>query len=177
MEHIESPKSITFELMGLTNQLRKNADAITATHGGHKFSGMHCFILSFIYDERAKGIEVYQRDIEKEFYISRSTTSGILSLMEERGLITRCSVSQDARLKSLVPTEHGEALIGQIRSDLNHINDILDSALTPEEQQQMRHLLSKLWDAMDDVAESVGVVPMVRTVTPRPPIHLAAEEV
>lgn len=49
--------------------------------------------------------DVYQKDIEKEFSIRRSSISKMLRNMEERGLIVRESVKEDARLKKLVLTE------------------------------------------------------------------------
>ena len=57
--------------------------------------------------------DLYQRDIEEEFRIRRSTASGILKLMEKNGFIyrksvARDSVARDARLKQIVPTEKAE---------------------------------------------------------------------
>lgn len=155
-------KVISVELMGLTNQLRRNADAITARHGGAKFTGMQSFVLSYIYDRQEQGIDVFQRDVEKEFYISRSTASGILSLMEKNGLIQRCSVPQDARLKKLVPTESAAQIIHSIRADLDWMDATVDSALTAEEQEQMHVLVEKLWGAMEEVSRSIGLEPVNR---------------
>ena len=160
---------ISVEMMGLTNQLRRNADAITARYGGARFTGMQSFILSYIYDCGEEGQDVFQRDVEKEFYISRSTASGILSLMEKNGLIRRCSVPQDARLKKLVPTEKGAQIINAIRTDLDGMDDAVYNALTPEEQEQMHIFLEKLWQAMEEVSRSLGLEPVNRD-RKRPPI-------
>ena len=48
---------------------------------------------------------VFQRDVERVFSLSRSTATGILQLMEKKGIIRRESVASDARLKSLVPDQ------------------------------------------------------------------------
>ena len=45
--------------------------------------------------------EIYQKDIEQEFKVSRATASNMLQLMERKGLIVRESVSCDARLKKI----------------------------------------------------------------------------
>lgn len=58
--------------------------------------------------------DLYQKDIEEEFQIRKSTATGILKLMEKNGYIYRESVKQDARLKRIVPTEKAK----QIRSVL-----------------------------------------------------------
>ena len=48
---------------------------------------MQGWIIDYIYD---RGNDpVFQRDIEKEFTIRRSTATELLKLMEKNGLITR----------------------------------------------------------------------------------------
>ena len=49
--------------------------------------------------------DIYQKDIEKEFQIRRSTATGILQLLEKNGFVIRETVEWDARLKKLVPTD------------------------------------------------------------------------
>ena len=66
---------------------------------------MHDWIMSYLYWHKNEA--VYQRDIEREFSITRSTVTNILQLMERKGYIERQSVPQDARLKRLILTEEG----------------------------------------------------------------------
>lgn len=54
--------------------------------------------------------DIYQKDVEKEFGITRSTASRVLVLMEEKGLVKRLSVEHDARLKKLILTEKSERM-------------------------------------------------------------------
>ena len=49
--------------------------------------------------------EVFQRDIEHEFEIQRSTTTVLLQRMEKKGLIERYTSSKDARQKAVVLTD------------------------------------------------------------------------
>ena len=42
---------------------------------------------------------MFQRDVEQVFSLSRSTATGILQQLEEKGLLRRESVPSDARLK------------------------------------------------------------------------------
>lgn len=53
---------------------------------------------------------VYQKDIEEEFQIRKSTASGMLQLLEKNGFILRESEKKDARLKRILPTKKAEAL-------------------------------------------------------------------
>ena len=78
---------------------------------------------------------VFQRDIEREFSITRSTVTNILQLMERKGYIQRLSVPQDARLKQLVLTEEG-------------IQRHEKTLLTEEENAELLRLLNKLREAL-----------------------------
>ena len=49
--------------------------------------------------------EVFQRDIEHEFEIQRSTTTVLLQRMEKKGLIERHTSSKDDRQKAVVLTD------------------------------------------------------------------------
>lgn len=77
---------------------------------------MHSWILGFLYDNEER--DIFQKDIETEFSIARSTVTCIVKLMEKKGYIKRESVEQDARLKKLVLTETGRKI-----HEL-HMNDI-----------------------------------------------------
>ena len=60
---------------------------------------MNMWVSDFLYDNRDK--ELYQKDVEKEFFINRATASKMLSLMEEKRLIRRTESANDARLKRI----------------------------------------------------------------------------
>ena len=62
--------------------------------------------------------ELYQKDIEEEFQIRKSTATGMLQLLEKNGFIVRESEKKDARLKRIRPTPKAEALRPSI---LEHI--------------------------------------------------------
>lgn len=62
------------------------------------FGASNGYIISYLCENEDKNI--FQRDIEREFDLSRSTVSTILKELEKEGLIERKSVIIDARLKS-----------------------------------------------------------------------------
>ena len=81
--------------------------------------------------------EVYQKDIEEEFRIRKSTATGILQLMEKNGFISRESSKKDARLKRIVPTPKAEALRPEI---LEHIRDTEKQADTRDRSGRCKDL-------------------------------------
>ena len=87
---------------------------------------------------------MFQRDIEREFSITRSTVTNILQLMERKGYIERQSVPQDARLKRLVLTEKGACIHEKTMQSLHQTDEFVESLLTPEENAELLRLLNKL---------------------------------
>ena len=89
-----------------------------------------------------------QRDIEREFSITRSTVTNILQLMERKGYIQRQSVPQDARLKQLVLTEEGIRFHEKTMLCFHQTDDYVAGLLTPEENAELMRLLNKLREAL-----------------------------
>ena len=61
----------------------------------YDLTGNQMAVIDFITNHVAQ--EVFQRDIEHEFEIQRSTTTVLLQRMEKKGLIERHTSSKDAR--------------------------------------------------------------------------------
>ena len=69
--------------------------------------------------------EIYQKDIEKNFVVRRSTASGIIDTMEKNGMLKRQDSTLDLRTKRIVLTdkyidrmEFLESLIEKFQNDL-----------------------------------------------------------
>ncbi|WP_085832349.1 MarR family winged helix-turn-helix transcriptional regulator [Clostridium merdae] len=92
------------ELRSLNNLIRRYIEFSAPRNEIDTVTGNNGWIIGFI-AERSKQQEVYQRDIEEYFTITRSTASRVLSLMEQKGLIERHPVAQDARLKKIILTQ------------------------------------------------------------------------
>ena len=86
-------------------------------------TGSQRHIMKFIL-LRTLHTDVYQKDIEEEFRIRKSTVTGILKLLEKNGFIRRESVPQDARLKRIVPTARAESLRPQILEQLGRTEEL-----------------------------------------------------
>ena len=105
MLKVEYRDHIGFENKRLENEIHSRMTAYRAAMGGEELTMMQSWIIRFLYEHSEE--DIYQRDIEAEFSIARSTATGILKLMEKRGYIRRVSVERDARLKQLELTEVG----------------------------------------------------------------------
>ena len=110
----------------LFHKLRKYNNANMQSLG---ITGVQSRVMHYILVKCVEG-PVFQRDVERAFGLSRSTATGILQLMEKNGLILRESVHNDARLKSLVPTEKAAHLNAQIGASLRQTEQRLTRGLS-----------------------------------------------
>ena len=88
--------------------------------------------------------DIYQKDIEKEFKIRRSTASGILQLLEKNGFVTRENVEWDARLKKLVPTEKAEGVRDEILSNIRYMEKILRQGISNQDMEICMKVLEQM---------------------------------
>lgn len=77
--------------------------------------------------------ELFQRDIEQEFYIQRSTATITLQRMEKKGLILRTPSTLDARQKSVYLTDKARALEEKISIYMLHQQQAIEENFTTEE--------------------------------------------
>ena len=102
----------------LNHQLKRNQKPEEAVEDD-ELTPMQRHILNYILLETLYR-DIYQKNLEEEFQVRKSTVSGILKLIEKNGFIYRESVKEDARLKRILPTKKAEALRPSI---LEHIHE------------------------------------------------------
>lgn len=99
-------------------------------------------IIGYLWHNR--DTDIYQRDIEREFGIRRSTATRLLQLMESNGLVVREQVMSDARLKKIVLTQKAVEMEKEIHTVIDSFEEDLAKAFTPEEEKEFRRLVAKL---------------------------------
>jgi DNA-binding MarR family transcriptional regulator len=112
----------------LSHKLKKRMNAKVQSLG---LTGVQSRIMHYIIVKCADG-QVFQRDVEKAFGMSRSTATGILQLMEKNCLIQRENVASDARLKSLIPTQKAAHLDEEIGKLIQQIEQQLTNGISDE---------------------------------------------
>ena len=73
------------ELYQLNNAMRKFFDRSSVKKELESVSGTHGWVIAYLANHENE--DVYQRDLEREFGITRSTTSKMIALMEKNGLV------------------------------------------------------------------------------------------
>ncbi len=135
-------KFISTQLRGLSHRIhrffenspnKKEIDSITGTHG---------WIIAFLSCKR--GEDVFQKDVEREFDVTRSTASKVIDLMEQKGLVRREKVSRDARLRKIVLTQKAEALSKLFESDRNLLEETLTDGFSEEEKEKLCEFIARM---------------------------------
>ena len=142
----ENDRFIGREIGKLSNCMKRAAHKnckdgdITAANG---------WLIMYIYEHSDE--DVFQKDIEYEFSIRRSTSSGIISLMEKKGYIERVSVEHDARLKKLVLTDKALQLCDTIHANTTEFEKTLKKGISDEELEIFYTVIDKIISNMNNI--------------------------
>ena len=153
--------AISHRLRVLVNLLNRRSEAMIQEALGREITPMQGRIIGYLGLHRDQ--DIFQRDIESAFSITRSTASKTLTLMEENGLIRRSGVSGDARLKKIEPTDKALGMLSRFDEQMIRCERLLCTGLTEEERATLTALLQKL---QGNVAPSRKGVPPAPAAVP-----------
>ncbi len=150
---MEKEKRISFLLRVIHNQIRdiihKNAPRFDK---GPK-SQLQGGILGYLFDH--DGQPVYQKDLEKEFRISRATATNTLQVMERDGLVIRQAMDKDARLKRIRLTQEAYANHQIIDNHMKMLDERMLQGLTDTEKAELFRLLRGVLGNLEEYAEEL----------------------
>ena len=135
-------KEVGHEIHVLCNMIGRKIDEEKRQRNIADVSPVQIWVVRYLHEH--KGEEICQRDLERDFNVTRSTVTGILQIMEKKGYILRVSVPTDARLKKILLTEKGEKLYYTVRDHIHETETFLVKGMTEEEVEQLLFLLGKI---------------------------------
>ena len=103
---------------------------------------MQTRVICFLYQNRDR--DIFQKDIEKEFSVRRATVSVLLRTMELKQLVTRESVSSDARLKKVVLTAKSENIAQIAQEEVARFEKMLQEDIPPEDMAAFYRVTDKI---------------------------------
>ena len=130
----------------LSKRIRRRVDKEAALYG---LTGVQVRIIIFISKKSGKR-DIFQRDIEEELDIRRSSVTSVLQLMESNGYITRESVAEDARLKKLILTQKGMEIYKKVFGFIIKFEESLCEELTDEEFTIFINLIDRISNKIAD---------------------------
>ncbi|MBE6750466.1 MAG: MarR family transcriptional regulator [Ruminococcaceae bacterium] len=141
-------KDIGFTVRRLSNLIKRDVEKSRARLGLDPIKGINGWAIAYLYENRDK--DIFQKDFEEKFSIRRSTASNILKTMEQKELIERVSVKEDARLKKIVLTEKAIELHKRITQEINAREKRLREGISQEELGTFFKVMQKLSANMED---------------------------
>lgn len=141
---MEHEKKIGIQIRNTNNIIRRVVTNQPTSKLMDKLTGTNTWLLAYIGEQTDKGIDVFQRDIEENFGITRSCVSKVITLMEQKGFIERKEVEHDARLKKLVLTEEAAKYAAKIREDSIEMEKKITAGFSDEEKDKLLEFLDRI---------------------------------
>lgn len=92
--------------------------------------------------------EISLKELEKLLHVAQSTTAGIISRLEQKGLVTGFGDSSDKRIKLVQMTPLGEKYCREAEQNMKEAEESLLSGLTETERIVFNSLLQKVRDTL-----------------------------
>lgn len=137
---MDREEHIAREVTIFANRIHRKISREASQYG---VTGIQSRILGFIYYKSDKK-DIFQRDIEEEFDIRRSSVTSVLQLMETNGYIKRISVAEDGRLKKIVLTQKGLEIQKNVYEFIVKFEQSLSDELSDDEFRILINLVKRL---------------------------------
>ena len=145
--NMPEPNKIGKIIRELNSAFKRNFIACGTAAQLDEVTLMHGWIMGYLAHNQGKA--VYQKTIESDFGIKRSTVTTILQLMEKKGYIRREAVEGDARLKRIFLTEQGKETAARTRMMIDHMEDSMLEGIEEDELEIFRRVAQKLLSNMN----------------------------
>lgn len=139
---MEKRKHVGFVMKKLDNEIHSRMTAMRVESGGEDLTLMQCWIIRYLYERQEE--DIFQKNIEADFSIARSTATGILQLMERKGYIQRISIERDARLKKVILTQKGIEQEETTRRNIQRMESMLIEGIPEEELDVFYRVIEKM---------------------------------
>ncbi|XTR38156.1 MarR family winged helix-turn-helix transcriptional regulator [Paraclostridium tenue] len=123
--------------------ISRNMDASVISAIDDNLTVSQAYVIDFISNE-GKDKEIFQKDLEREFDLKRSSISLMLNNMEKSDLIERVPVTEDARLKKIILTQKSIKIYEKISTAIDSIENKLSENITQEEIKVFQSVLDKI---------------------------------
>ena len=134
-------------IMNTAHKIKFSLNSIFEQAG---LTGLQARILGFVRFNSENGRDIFQKDIEAEFKIRRSSVSSVLDNMEKNGFIVRQSVKNDARLKKIVLTKKAQDISKQHYQTILRFENSLLENMTADEIATLKKLLDKVAENIEN---------------------------
>lgn len=140
-------KSVGIAVKNLSNEIFRFISATFKQHFAGEYSPMQILFVHYIGNNQPA---VYQRDLEQNFNIRRSTATGILQHLEKSAVIERTSSPTDGRLKTIQLTATGAELHQQSVAIFQEINQQLARNISAADLQTFFQVIDQIYQNTEE---------------------------
>ena len=101
-------------------------------------------IIAYLFDHQS--VETTQRDLEETFSLKNPTVTGLLNLLENKGMIQRVTNPKDRRSNIIKLTEKSLSLEKQLTASRKMAEEAILKGFTSDEKQQLESFMRRLMD-------------------------------
>lgn len=134
-------KTVTGEIKAIGNLIRRRME-------NQRIGCPYGYVLHYLSINADK--DVYQKDIEKEFFIRSATVTQALNQLEKEGYIRREVSKTDGRLKKIALTSKGIEMDEKAKREIEKTESLARKNLSQEEEETFFYLTSKIIDGFDE---------------------------
>lgn len=140
------------QMMSILNLLRRaTVNSVLSSHDIGSITQVATMGYLYLHQDQS----LFQKDLEAQFKLRRSTVSSMLQTLEKKGYIRRNPVDYDARLKQITLTPAGLDYCGQLRSFWESVSFWMTKSLTPAETDTLETLLDKVQRSLEEEVPEV----------------------
>lgn len=136
--------SVCIKIKKIKSLIRKTIHNSETFKTNEELTNVIGWTIGFISKRAYAGLETYQKDIEAEFRINRSTATGLLQNMEKLGYLYREVSVVDSRMKRIVLTDKSIELNKKVILTFDKVEEKLLTGFSLEEKEQLFSLLLRL---------------------------------
>ena len=135
---------LTKKINSVSALIKKNFENSEFIKNNPEMTTLKGHVLGYVKRRHKQGQTVYQKDIEKDFSIGKSTASEILNLLEQGGYIVRTPDPVDGRKKAIELTPVTEELMAHLVATFRELNAKMLSDLTDEQISFLDTILDQI---------------------------------
>lgn len=134
------------EIQSLNNCIKKKLFSLKKEEDNLFPKPLQGAIINYLYENKKR--DVYQKDLELAFNISKAAISDVLNTMERKEMIERIQSDKDARCKKIVLTKKASNSYLDFVDNLKIVNNELEKSLTLEELSTFVNLMHKIKNSL-----------------------------
>ena len=136
------------DISKINHIISRKVDAAVINAIDDNLTVSQAYVIDFISME-GKDRDIFQKDLEKEFDLKRSSISLMLNNMEKSDLIQRVPVAEDARLKKIILTNKAIMIHKKISNAIDSVENKLCKDLTTDEIKIFYSVLDKIRNSLE----------------------------